>query len=271
MVDLALSSMALAVYSRTQHSPPAAAEAASKYNRLLRVARLVIAQLTAKPVEEKAVDSCLLAVSLMGRYENVNHLGAITGKENFWTLPSWSHTDGSMAIMKVWFDKLNRRNSTTIIKHTRRGLIKACLLRGLPLPAWMIDGEQFGECDDELFSDRILVRIVGIHRKIRILLKGGGLETMSAEELNSEIQELDGKLEEWSLRIPTRCAFQRHDCHLNPGPWPQKHFYSSVVYSYPQPSNAAAVSDCIPCFEFPINFFPMALNFLPVWHALTDI
>lgn len=263
MVDLALSSMALAVYSRTQHNPPAAAEATSKYNQLLRVAQQAIAQLTVKPVEERIVDSCLLAVSLMGRYENVNHLGDITGRENFMTLSSWSHTDGSMAIMKVWFDKTNCRNSTSIIKHTRRGLIKTCLLRGLPLPAWIIDGEQFGECDDELFCDRILVRIVGIHRTIRNLLKGNDLEAMSAEELRSEIQELDNNLKEWSLRIPTKCSFQQHDCHLFPGPWPQKHFYSSIVYSYPQPSNAAAVSDTAPCFKVPDNLSPMA-NFFPL-------
>jgi hypothetical protein len=61
MVDLALSSMALAVYSRIQQHPPAAIEASSRYYRLLRVAQERIAQLAIPTLDERDIDACLLA------------------------------------------------------------------------------------------------------------------------------------------------------------------------------------------------------------------
>jgi len=226
MVDLALSSMALAVYSRVQQCPPAAAEASSGYHKLLRITRNRIAQLTTSKLDERDIDSCLLAVSQ-------NSISALT---------CWSHTDGSMAIMKVWYDKLNHSTSTPIIKHTRRGLIRSCLLRKIPLPDWIKDGSPFGEHDDELFCDRILVRLVNLHRSVAELQQNDCLTRATIEELDNEIRYLSEQLNDWTNQIPIKCTFQKHNCHKITEPWPQRHFYSTVVYSYPQPSNASAVS-----------------------------
>ena len=73
MVDLALSSMALAVFSRTQKHPAAATEASPRYYRLLRVAQERIAQLGISTLDEQKIDACLLAIFLMGRYEGTMH------------------------------------------------------------------------------------------------------------------------------------------------------------------------------------------------------
>jgi len=238
MVDLALSSMALAVFSRTQHHPPAGQEASSKYARLLRLAQTRIAQLASSELDEKDIDSCLLAVSLMGRYENVKH---VPDFQSLPSGPSWSHTDGSMAILKVWYDKLNHRKWTPIIKHTRRGLIRTCLLRNIPLPDWILDGTTFGELDDELFCDNLMVRLVEFHHATANLKSNNVLQITAAETLYLQLKDLDTKLQDWEDRIPNTCISQRHILE-QPGPWPQRHFYSSEVYSYPQPHNAAAWS-----------------------------
>lgn len=243
MVDLALSSMALAVYSRTQQHPPAAIEASSRYYRLLRVAQERIAQLAIPTLDERNIDACLLAVSLMGRYEGATHRpGDLNSKGPFTSLQSWSHHDGAMAILKVWNDNLSHNTATFIIKQTRRGLIKSSLLRNLPLPDWMLNGTRFGEHDRELDYDRIVVRTVNLHHACASLQQKNGLQIAKAEQLNNEAQELDKALQDWAAYIPSTCFYRRHIL-TKPDPLPRRHFYSSIVYSYPKPGNAAAWSE----------------------------
>jgi hypothetical protein len=97
MVDLALSSIALAVYSRTQQHPLAATEASSRYYRLLRVAQERIAQLGIPTLDERNIDACLLAFFLMGRFEGATHRPSdLNSKESFTWLHNFSHHDGAM-------------------------------------------------------------------------------------------------------------------------------------------------------------------------------
>jgi hypothetical protein len=241
MVDLALSSLALAIYSRIQQHLPAATEASSKYYRLLQVAQSRIAQLEIPTLNERNIDSCLLAVFLMGRYENATHRpdDLINWNGSHTSLQSWSHHDGAMAILKVWHDNLNHDSASFIIKQTRRELIKSSLLRNIPLPTWMLDGNHFGEHDLALDYDRVVVRIVSLHHEFASLQRKNGLHMSEVEKMNSEARELDKALQDWATHIPSTCTYQRHII-TKPDPWPRNHFYSLIVYSYPTPGNAAA-------------------------------
>lgn len=242
MVDLALSSIALAVYSRTQQYPPATIEASSRYNRLLRVAQERIAQLGIPTLDERNIDACLLAVFLMGRFEGVIYRPSdLSSKNSFMSLQSWSHHDGAMAILKFWNDNMSHKTATLIIKQTRRGLIKSSLLRNLSLPDWMLNGNHFGEHDLELDYDRIVVRIVNLHYASASIQRKNGLRIAKAEELNSEARELDKALQDWAAQISSTCSFKQHIL-TEPDPLPRTHFYSLVVYSYSRPGYAAVWS-----------------------------
>lgn len=234
MVDLALSSMAHAVYSRTQHHPPAAIEASLRYHRVLRIVQERIAQVGIQRLNEQDFDDCLLAVLLMGRYEGATAHAILNSKRSFTSLQSWSHHDGAMAILKVWNDRLSPHTATDIVKQTRRELIRASLLRNLPLPAWMLDGGRFGEHDIELEFDRIIVRIANLHYLSTRLQQKNSLQITEAEELNNEARELDQALQDWEARIPTTCRYERHTL-VEPYPWPRRHLYSSMVFSYLRP------------------------------------
>ncbi|MCJ1250423.1 hypothetical protein MMC30_007651 [Trapelia coarctata] len=232
--------MALAVFS--QQHPPAATEASSRYCRLLRVAQERIAQVGIPTLDERDIDACLLVVLLMGRYEGATHRpGDLNSKDSFMSLQSWSHHDGAMAILKVWNDNLSHNTATIIIKQIRRGLIKSSLLRNLPLPDWMLDGNRFGEHDLELDYDRIVVRIVNLHYASASLQQKNGLQIAKAEELKNEARELDKALQDWAAQISSTCSYQRHIL-TEPDPWPRRHFYSSIVYSYSRPGYAAVWS-----------------------------
>lgn len=241
MVDLALSSMALAVFSRTQHHPAAATEASSRYYRLLRVVQERIAQMGVSTLHERNIDACLLAIFLMGRYEGVAHRpGDLNSRDPFTSLQdSWCHHDGAMAILKIWNNNFSHNTATCIIKQTRRGLIKSYLLRNLPLPDWMQNGIRFGEHDLDLDYDRVIVRIVNLHYASTILKQEDGLQIEKAKELNKEAQELDRALQNWAAQIPSTNSYQPNIL-TESGHWPRRHFYSSIVYSYSSPGYAAA-------------------------------
>jgi hypothetical protein len=242
MVDLALSSMALAVFSRTQQHPPAATEAASRYYRLLQVVQERIAQVGIPTCDERNIDACLLTVLIMGRYEGAMHRPAdVNSKDSFKSLQSWSHHDGAMAILKVWNDRPTYKTPTCIITQTRRGLIRSALLRNLPLPDWMLNGNRFGEHNLELGYDRIAVRIVNLRYASAILQQKDGLQIAEAEELNKEARELHMALQEWAAQMPSTWSYQRRTL-AQPGPWPRRHFYSSIVYSYSNLGYAAVWS-----------------------------
>ena len=126
MVDLALSSLSLALFARTQKHLRAGTEASSKYYHLLRVAQERIAQVATPTFDERDIEACLLAVLFMGRYEAATHgPGDLDSRKSFKSLQSWSHHDGSMAILRIWYD--NRSQSKILLK-LHRG--RSC---GVPL------------------------------------------------------------------------------------------------------------------------------------------
>ena len=243
ILDLAVSSMALAVFSQTQQHPPAAIEASMKYSRLLQIVQVTILSL-----DEGNIDACLLAIFFMSRYEDAVHRPSRPNLETpFATrLRSFSHHDGALAIVKIWKDRLGHSQpATDVIKHTRRGMIRSALLRNLALPGWMLEGASFGEHGLELEYDCIIVRIANVRQRLSTLLNGRtGPQrtshelTSTAEELNKEARDIDKALQDWTAHFPSTWYYQRHTLS-NLHPWPTRDFYSRIVYSYSSPTYAA--------------------------------
>lgn len=102
MVDLALSCIALTVFSRTQQHPAAAIEASVNYHRLLRVVQKRIVGVEISTSNDGNIDACLLTALIMGRYEATTpRSGDLDSNDSFPAMKSWSHEDGAMAILKV--------------------------------------------------------------------------------------------------------------------------------------------------------------------------
>ncbi len=237
MVDLALSCMALTVYARTQSHPPAAIEASERFYRLLPLVQQRPSEVGACPVNEADVDACLLSVFLLGRHSSATHNPEEpVSKDSFKSMRGWSHRDGSMALLKVWHDDEAHQLPSVIVKQTRRGLIKASLLRDLPLPDWFLDGESFGEHGLELGYDRLIVRIVNLHARFATMQLKGEMATPQVEELNAEAQNLDEALQKWAAEIPTKFAPQPHILEVQ-GLLPRRHFYSQKVHVFAKPGH----------------------------------
>ena len=243
ILDLAVSSMALAVFSRTQRHPPAAKEASIKYHRLLQIAQATISSL-----DQDNVDACLLAIFFMSRYEDTVHRHSnVNLKAPFITrFQSFLHHDGALAILKIWKDRLSHSQpATNVIKHTRRGMIRSALLRKRALPEWILDGTAFGEYGLELEYDGILVRITNIRQRLSMLLKEKTSSqhtvhelSSAAKEFNEETQDIDKSLQDWAAHFPSSWCYQRHTLP-EPHPWPMRDFYSPIVYSYSSLAYAA--------------------------------
>ncbi len=233
IVDLAISSMALAVFSRTQHHPHAASEAGEKYNKLLQTARLTLPDLV-----QRDVDAALVAVFLMSRYEDSMH--APKELESTIAFGSYSHHDGAAAILKLWQERSldGIQGASEIIKHSRRGIVRSHILRHLALPTWLTDGAQFGEFGLELEYDRLLVGVASLRQHVKSLQQDMSQcqditpsASSWAQTLNTEAATLSKALQDWSTRLPGTWCPRRLliPAHI---PLPTRHFFSSIVYSY---------------------------------------
>lgn len=244
MVDLALSSMALAIFSRTQKYPPAATESSVQYSRLLHLIQKRIAQIQSPSTNEGDIDACLLAISIMGRYEGVFYRPNASPDRLFGNMLRWAHHDGAMAILKLWNDRFSQKPPSPFIKRTRREIIKHCLLRCMPLPEWMSNGGRFGEHGLELDYDCIVTRVVNLHHDCRNLRQETScdLQIVKAQVLGSEAQHLDESLRVWAARLSKICTYQERVLD-DPGPYPREHFYSTKVYTYLNSGYGGAWSD----------------------------
>lgn len=247
ILDLAISSMALAVYSRTKQHALAAYEASKKYHQLLQ-----IVQKTISSIEETNIDAYLLAIFFMGRYEDTIHSSDNTPPKVRMaeTIQSFSHHDGALAILKFWKDHLSQNMpATDIIKHSRRGLLRSALLRNRQIPEWMQDGALFGEQGLELDYSNISVRICNLRGHLSELIKEGSARlpdmaqanefAMTTEALAEEVRNIDVALEDWKTHFPNAWSCLEHTLPDIIDSFPTDDFYSSTVYTYSNPAYAA--------------------------------
>ncbi|KAL8709797.1 MAG: hypothetical protein Q9220_005583 [cf. Caloplaca sp. 1 TL-2023] len=240
MVDLALSSMALAVYARTQQHPSAAVEASTQYQRLLQLTREEITRIGALKVEGSVVDTWLLAILLMSRYEGAVHSSSNTsGKPLTTSVQTCSHHhDGATAILRLWYEKPGDRPATLVVKQTRRNLIKGLLLRNLRSPEWMLDGSWFGEHGSELTYDRVISQIVELRFECATFQQKRHPPFAKAERCMMQARKLDILLQGWIAQVSEGVMYERHVLTLD-DPWPRKHFFSQTFYEFFNPEHAA--------------------------------
>jgi hypothetical protein len=239
MVDLAISSLALAIFSRTQHHPPAAREAALRYGRLLHVVQEQFNQSGIWACNVQGIDERLLTIVLMAWYETAMHQPAHARlNEPFRSLHSWSHYDGAMAILKTWNDSLSHTAPSSIIKQARRGLVRSALLRDLPLPDWIMDGSRFGENGLDLGFDSVLFRVVNFRHASKSQEQQTSFLAADFEVLSQQGRKLNQACQDWASQIPSAWHCQSHgDVDLKF--WPNRDFYTPTVHTYAHPGYAA--------------------------------
>ncbi|CAM1503483.1 Fc.00g010740.m01.CDS01 [Cosmosporella sp. VM-42] len=240
MVDLAVSSLALAIFSRTHRHPPAAREAFLKYGLLLRVAQEQITRADILTCNQKVIDESLLTTVLMAWYETVTHQPTnLMLNDSLRSLHSWSHYDGGMAILKVWNYKLSHKSPpSSIIKQARRGIVRSALLRHHPIPNWIRDGSRFGENNLDLGFDSILVRVVNLRHAFKNLNRKERLWNTQVKQLIDETRQLDEICGAWATQVPVEWSYKQH-VSAKSDSWPRGEFYCSSVYVYARASYAA--------------------------------
>jgi len=235
IVDLAMSTLAMALFSRTHGLPHAEVQAFGKYQQLLQLLRMTLPNLNPGNVE-----ACLLSVLLMCLYEDAIHRPAPNGS-TVWAVQSSSHIDGTIALLKFWKDHSAGKPASNLIKHARRAALKWAMIRNVEAPDWLQDGAAFGEEGFELDYDRILIRLLKTRNALTsLIVKSVGIQPPSKEidVLNKEAKDIDKALKDWTRNFPRRWCYRRHTI---PEDYivPKEHFYSREVYSYHSPAYAA--------------------------------
>ena len=242
ILDLAVSSMSMALFARTQQDLSAGVEASVNYQDLLR-----IAQRTTPSRRQGNLEACMLATFCMSRYEsvvyksdNINAKSQVTRNLN-----SFSHDDGSRAILKIWKDESEPNQPVSdVVKNVRRGIIRSLILRNMAVPDWMKRGDQFGERGIELEYDRLLVRVVNLRHRVAQIADGQEIASHELSDPRSLLKtleldalEIDEALKSWTKVLPKAWRYTQRRL-TEPYPWPVRDFFSSTVYTFLSPNHA---------------------------------
>lgn len=241
--DLAVSALALAVFSRTQNHTVAAEKATLIYHSLLRMLRANMAY-----VKQDHIEANLVSINILSRFEDTVHdnKSASLGTSIILTLKSFAHSDGASALLRLWRD--NRRQedggASAIIKQTRRGSLRSALLRGTKLPVWLRDGAVFGEQGTDLEYDEVHARLLSLRHRLSMLL---ATETSPARKLTElstmiewargEAQDIDQGLRTWVAKMPNCWRYQNYDLPAVPS-LIMKDTHPASMYGFSNPVDA---------------------------------
>jgi hypothetical protein len=198
-----------------------------------------MAQMAILSLNKGNIDKCLIAIFFMSRYEEVIHKPNNQKTASTSTLQSYSHHDGSRAVLKLWKNRFSQSQpASDVVKHTRRGLIRSALLRKIGVPEWMRDGAEFGEHGLDLEYDSIVVRLANLRQRLTVLCKSEDAAegtTYDFELLHDEAQDLDIAFQNWTTHFPS--TWQNHGQTipkspiLPPGGYPIKLRFSSSSFA----------------------------------------
>ncbi|KAF2111288.1 hypothetical protein BDV96DRAFT_635007 [Lophiotrema nucula] len=239
VLDLAISSLALAVFARTKGSVAAGVEASYKYSQLLKVVGVMIPHLN-----EQNIETCLLAILMMGLYEDSVYKLDLSSTTPFLkTLLNLKHSEGLVAVLKHWKEKYSAKSPPTqIIKHARRVAMKLSLVRNSAMPEWLEDGRAFGEKGIELEYDWIMARMARLRQNARVLTEASEVEHVEevvtekereqiSLDLDREAKSIDAALQGWRTRFPKSWVYEKHTLPSE-HQWPKEHFYGNTVHSF---------------------------------------
>lgn len=236
ILDDAVSSIALALFSRSKLYPHATTLAFDSYQKSLRTLQTALSA-----PESIDIDACLLAVCLLARYENVVYT---FGQDNTTpltrTVKNRAHLLGAMALLKFW---VYRPQSTAIptetIRHTRYILRKAAIFGVIEFPEWLSDGAVFGEHGSMLKLDRILVRVIHVRNLLRHYETDLSRPRISCaksilalNEIEKELKSLDIALADFEsvYSVSNLVGQTLADRRFQVGA--KEHFFSHKIYSH---------------------------------------
>lgn len=236
MVELAISTMAFAVFARAQSYPHAAIQASTQYSNLLRILQHRIGS----SMEEHDIHACILTVLIISRYEGAHPPPDLTEYASFTSTPKWSHHDGIVALLRLWYDSFRYSRAMFVVKQSRKVIMRSYMLRVLPLPEWLLDGELFGEAGLDLEYDRLNVRLINLRYMTSVVLyQLDSNKLTKANELDAALAQLESDLQAWATLIPSIHTPSPHTLPDPAGPLPRKHIHSASFYSFRQPGHGA--------------------------------
>ncbi|KAH8690790.1 hypothetical protein BGW36DRAFT_411571 [Talaromyces proteolyticus] len=242
VLELAASSTALALFSRTKKYSPAAKLAFDSYQKSLIALRTALSD-----PEHIDIDACLLAVCLLGRYEDA----VFTFDQNIGipfeeSMQNRKHLTGAIALLEYWVNyPSGTKVPTDAIKYARRTLRKAATFGHIDLPDWLSDGDLFGEQGLIQDLDRILFRVINVRSQLMPFSKwqfGSQricLESMSTlRTIQQELSAIDTALVECRAGRADISACTQHTLAAH-RVYSKHHFLQSRVYSHQSYAKAA--------------------------------
>lgn len=197
LVDLAITSTALAVYANVKADSLAATAGLARYSSLLKSVKSEIER--SNELTQDEFDALLLSMFLMGRFETTMHDKSSSQGD---ILASFSHHDGVAAVLKTWLERADTSTASDIVKLTRRGQLRSCLLRKRSVPEYLHDGTIYGENGHDLQFDGLLVRLIDACSIVLEMSSNQSPPSQATDKLNVEIETIYAEFQDWSKTLP---------------------------------------------------------------------
>ncbi|KAH8893939.1 hypothetical protein GQ53DRAFT_717677 [Thozetella sp. PMI_491] len=239
-LQLALTSYSLAVFGRWKGVRPAICRAQRVYAR-----SVVRTQQELGYLSSGNIDEIILAMMLMGRYENIMfaHREPATARlpDEVGTrfFEQVCHEKGASSLLHIR-KQLGFPPNPDLDRAIRRQCLRIIILRGAPMPPWFDDGTDWGEEGPSLSLDTLMGRVLVLrNRSISLFKDPGSLSpfTEAVTNIASDAEKLDADLATWPVSLPQEWRYvsefpalsQKKDSGLpNGGPL---HHYSSLAHA----------------------------------------
>ncbi|KAL6887041.1 hypothetical protein GGI43DRAFT_417508 [Trichoderma evansii] len=217
---LALTAYSHAVIGRNRGVRQALSLAQKVYAKAVREI-----QKATRRISGDTIDQVMLAMMLMGSYENVMYflrdstsLPRDAVGSRFWKYIC--HEKGAGSLLNVRRESGFAAN-TDLDKAIRQNCLRIIILRGAAMAAWVEDGRIWGEEGYELGLDSLMIRVLILRNKSVSSLRG--IDTVKPEIIDEvksiamESYTLDYDLALWALSLPQDWNFHVSWTHSQPG------------------------------------------------------
>ncbi|CAG8954325.1 hypothetical protein HYFRA_00005948 [Hymenoscyphus fraxineus] len=245
ILSLAISAVSHATFSRARKLHDALAVASKKYSKALLNMNLALTNAT-----EAKHDDVIIAIMLLSFYENCvvdkNSQAASSEGIQVTGARSFAHHDGAMAVLKLRRRQDNcTKPSSDVDKLVRRQLIRSLLLRSLPIPAWLRNGEEYGESGFALALDKYMVEAAELRYQSstqyssELSKPGSGSEQVRLHGLLERAQNLDFALMIWAGNLPIEYSYSNRTVQVSEHVQTDEKIFDETVHIYQTVAHAA--------------------------------
>ncbi|KAH8660424.1 hypothetical protein BX600DRAFT_438635 [Xylariales sp. PMI_506] len=164
------------------------------------------------------MDDLIIATMLMTNYENIMYqdLGCSPDQADEVGSRFWKdicHYIGTAGLIQLQ-QQSSQPQDLALYRAVRRPIVRAAMLRGMPVQQWLSEGSVYGEEGLPLRLDQLMIRVTKLRSRFINLMRQSTRELKmqmgTLNDLAEEAEDVDFALLSWKQGISTEWEFSKH-------------------------------------------------------------